>query len=184
MQWYRDQLAPDVSFDKLMKEAEAVPSGSEGLVFAPFLAGERSPYLDPDLRGAWLGLSLAHGRGHMTRALLEGVAMSLHEVLEVMRPLAPIKKFLAIGGGSRSVLWRGIAQATLGVPLYKPTLEEGPARGAAVLGWVGAGGYKNVAAALKATAPAAEAIPAKKQNMSGLIEQYRRAVRAVGSYRG
>jgi xylulokinase len=108
----------------------------------------------------------------------------LYEVLEVMRPLAPVKRFLEIGGGSRSGLWRDITGATLGVPLYKPAFAEGPARGAALLAWVGAGGYKTVAAALKATAPTAEAIPIKKQKNTDLVQQYRRAVGATRMFKG
>jgi xylulokinase len=158
LQWYRDRLAPGVPFDDLMQEAEAVPSGSDGLMFMPYLAGERSPWLDPDLRGAWLGLSLAHGRGHLTRAILEGVAFSLRDTLEVMRPLAPLGRALAIGGGSRSALWLSIVGNALRVRFEKPALEEGPARGAAILGLVGAGVFSDVSAALEATMPQSEVV--------------------------
>ncbi len=156
LQWFRDTLAKDVPFDQLMLEAEAVPSGSDGLIFMPYLAGERSPHLNPDLRGAWLGLSLAHTRGHLTRAILEGVAFSLRQTLEVMNPIAKAQKLLAVGGGTRSSLWLGIVGNALGVPLEKPALEEGPARGAAILGLVGASVYPDVATALQATAPSTE----------------------------
>jgi xylulokinase len=158
LQWFRDHLAPDVAFDDLMAEAQAVPSGSEGVSFMPYLAGERSPWLDPALRGAWLGLSLAHTRGHMTRAILEGVAFSLRDTLDVMRPLAPLTKALAIGGGSRSLLWLSIVGNALGVQFEKPSLEEGPARGAAILGLVGAGVFPSVPDAINATIPTSEPI--------------------------
>jgi xylulokinase len=124
----------------------------------PYLAGERSPHLDPDLRGAWLGLSLAHTRGHMVRAILEGVAFSLRQTLEVMNPIARAQKLISVGGGTRSSLWLGIVGNALGVPLEKPALEEGPARGAAILGLVGAGVYPTVVAALGATAPSTESL--------------------------
>jgi xylulokinase len=158
LQWFRDHLAPGVAFDDLMAEAEAVPSGSEGVSFMPYLAGERSPWLDPALRGAWLGLSLAHTRGHMTRAILEGVAFSLRDACDVMRGLAPLTKALAIGGGSRSLLWLSIVGNALGVQFEKPSLEEGPARGAAILGFVGAGVFSSVPDAINATIPASEPI--------------------------
>lgn len=158
LQWFRDSLAPGVAFDDLMAEAEAVPGGAEGVSFMPYLAGERSPWLDPALRGAWLGLSLAHTRGHMTRAILEGVAFSLRDTLEVMRPLAPLTKALAIGGGSRSALWLSIVGNALGVRFEKPALEEGPARGAAILGLVGAGVFPSVPDALEKTAPASQPV--------------------------
>lgn len=158
LQWFRDHLAPGVAFDELMREAEAVPSGSEGVSFMPYLAGERSPWLDPALRGAWLGLSLAHGRGHMTRAILEGVAFSLRDTCDVMRPLAPLDKALAIGGGARSPLWLSIVGNAIQVRFEKPALEEGPARGAAILGLVGADAFASVADAITATIPASETV--------------------------
>jgi xylulokinase len=158
LQWFRDTLAKDLPFEQLMEEAAAVPSGAEGLVWMPYLAGERSPHLDPNLRASWLGLALAHGRGHLLRALLEGVAFSLADTLAVMLPLAAPSKLLALGGGARSPLWRGIIGNALGLPLEKPALEEGPARGAAILGLIGAGLYPDVASALAATAPASSSI--------------------------
>jgi hypothetical protein len=79
LQWYRDTLAPNMSFDELLKEAETVPAGSEGLQFLPYLSGERTPYPDPLARGAFIGLTLRHGRGHLTRAVLEGVAFGLKD---------------------------------------------------------------------------------------------------------
>ncbi|MEY4531766.1 MAG: hypothetical protein RLZZ156_2487 [Deinococcota bacterium] len=158
LQWFRDTLAKDVPFDKLMQEADQIPSGSDGVTYMPYLAGERSPHLNPDLRGAWLGLSLAHTRGHMTRAILEGVAFSLRETLEVMNPIAKASTLLSIGGGTRSNLWLSIIGNALGVPLEKPALEEGPARGSAILGLVGAGIYATVADALEVTAPSATPI--------------------------
>jgi xylulokinase len=153
LQWFKDTLAKDVAFDHLMLEAAQVPSGSDGLTWMPYLSGERSPHLNPDLRGAWLGLSLAHSRGHMVRAMLEGVAFSLRQTLAAMTPIAKAQKLLSVGGGSRSNLWLELVGSALGLPLEQPALEEGPARGAAILGLVGAGVYPTVAAALHTTAP-------------------------------
>ena len=180
LQWFRDSLAADTEFETLMTEASSVPAGSEGLLFLPYLAGERSPHLDPNVRGAWIGLSLAHHRPHLTRALLEGVAFSLADTLEVMRPLAPLEKLLSIGGGSKSDFWLGIVGSVLGVKLERPDFEEGPARGAAVLALVGSGVYSTVAAALEATAPKSVdfptvAEPAYKRS----LERYRAAYPAI-----
>ena len=108
-----------------------------------------------------MGLALAHGRGHMTRAILEGVAFSLADTLDVMRPLAPPSKLLAIGGGARSDLWLEIVGNALETQLEKPSLEEGPARGAAILGFVGARVFKDVPAALEATRPTSTEIQIK-----------------------
>ncbi|GEM86515.1 xylulokinase [Meiothermus granaticius] len=179
LQWYRDKLAPGVPFDELMGEAEAVSVGSDGLVFMPYLAGERSPYLDPDLRGSWLGLSLAHGRGHLTRSLLEGVALSLRDVLEVMRPLVRLERLLAIGGGARSELWLSIVASALRLPLARTEIEEGPARGAAVLGLVGAGVYASVAEALEATAPQQTELQHHRLEMETVYARYKQGFAAV-----
>lgn len=179
LQWYRDKLAPGVPFDELMGEAEAIPVGSDGLVFMPYLAGERSPYLDPDLRGSWLGLSLAHGRGHLTRSLLEGVALSLRDVLEVMRPLVRLERLLAIGGGARSELWLSIVASALRLPLARTEIEEGPARGAAVLGLVGAGVYASVAEALEATAPQQTELQHHRLEMEAVYARYKQGFAAV-----
>ncbi|RIH74123.1 Xylulose kinase [Calidithermus terrae] len=180
LQWYRDRLAPGVPFDALMQEAAAVPPGSEGLLFLPYLAGERSPHLDPELRGAWLGLSLAHARGHLTRALLEGVAFSLRDVLEVMKPLAAADRLLAIGGGARSELWLSVLAAVLEAPLARTPVEEGPARGAALLGLVGAGVYGSVGEMLEATAPASEPLPARLEPAyAAAYERFKAGFRAV-----
>jgi xylulokinase len=182
LQWFRDTLAKDVPFDQLMLEAASAPSGSDGLTWMPYLAGERSPHLDPDLRGAWLGLSLAHTRGHMVRAILEGVAFSLRQTLEVMNPIAKAQKLISVGGGTRSSLWLGIVGNALGVPLEKPALEEGPARGAAILGLVGAGVYPTVVAALGATAPSTESLEVALD--SSLEVAFRRYEAGLGAVQG
>ncbi len=180
LQWFKDSLATDTNFETLMTEAASVPPGSEGLLFLPYLAGERSPHLDPNVRGAWIGLSLAHHRPHLVRALLEGVAFSLADTLEVMRPLAPLEKLLSIGGGSKSDLWLGIVGSVLGVKLERPDFEEGPARGAAVLALVGAGVYPSVAAALEATAPKSVDFPTTPQPAyQKSLERYRAAYPAI-----
>jgi xylulokinase len=183
LQWYRDKLAPGVGFEKLMQEAESIAPGSDGVVFMPYLAGERSPHLDPDLRGAWLGLSLAHGRGHLTRALLEGVALSLRDVLEVMKPLVRMDKLLATGGGARSDFWLSVVGGTLALPLARTAIEEGPARGAAILGLVGAGLYANVAEAIRATAPPDFEVGIATLNTDPLQERYRKGLRAVQGFK-
>jgi xylulokinase len=185
LQWFKDSLATDTNFETLMTEAASVPAGSEGLLFLPYLAGERSPHLDPNVRGAWIGLSLAHHRPHLVRALLEGVAFSLADTLEVMRPLAPLEKLLSIGGGSKSDLWLGIVGSVLSVKLERPDFEEGPARGAAVLALVGAGVYPNVAAALEATAPKSVDFPTTPEPAyQKSLERYRAAYPAIKAISG
>ena len=152
LRWYRDTLAPSVGFDELVSEAAAVHPGAEGLAFLPYLTGERTPHADPNARGAFVGLTVRHTRGHMTRAVLEGVAFGLRDGLELMRE-AGVEvpgEFRASGGGTKSALWRQIVADVLGVPLAGVGTSEGAAFGAAVLAAVGAGWFTDVGAATEA----------------------------------
>jgi xylulokinase len=148
-QWYRDTLAPGVSFDDLLVEAEAVPAGSEGLQFLPYLSGERTPYPDPLARGAFVGLTLRHGRGHLTRAVLEGVAFGLKDGFTLIQNagVAAIEQVRASGGGTRSPLWRRILASVLEADLTTVGVVEGAAYGAALLAGVGAGAWPDVSTA-------------------------------------
>src|SRR5258706_412021 len=149
LQWYRDTLAPGVNFDDLLREAEEIPPGSEGLQFLPYLSGERTPHPDPLARGAWIGLTLRHGRGHMTRAVLEGVAFGLKDSFELIRAagLGEIRQVRASGGGTKSILWRQILADVLESELVTVNTNEGAAFGAALLAGVGAGTWPDVASA-------------------------------------
>ncbi|MGB8213813.1 MAG: xylulokinase [Anaerolineales bacterium] len=152
LQWYRDTLAPGISFDDLVGEAEAVSPGSEGLQFLPYLSGERTPYPDPLARGAFIGLTLRHGRGHMTRAVLEGVAFGLKDSFTLIQNagLGAIKQVRASGGGTKSGLWRQIMASVLEAELVTVNTTEGAAFGAALLAGVGAGVWADVPAACTA----------------------------------
>jgi xylulokinase len=134
LRWLRDAIAPDVAYDTLLEEAERWAPGCEGLVFAPYLNGERTPHADPAVRGAFVGLSTRHDRGALVRAVLEGVAYGLRDSLELLRELGARPAAGRIsGGGARSELWRRIVASTLGVPLELTAAEEGAAYGAALL---------------------------------------------------
>lgn len=152
--WLRDALravAPDLSFDTLAGLAAAAPPGAEGLLFAPYLSGERTPHLDPLARGAWVGLTGRHGLGHMARALMEGVVFALRDGLEIMRGLGvPADEIRATGGGGRHALWLQLQADIYGAPVRTLAAEEGPAYGAALLAGVGAGVYADVAEAVAA----------------------------------
>jgi xylulokinase len=134
LQWLQDAIAPDVDFEVLVDEAERWPPGCEGLLFAPYLAGERTPHADPDVRGAFVGLSLRHDRGALVRAVLEGVAYGLRDSLELLRELGVEPAVGRIsGGGARSALWRTIVASVLDLPVETAAAEEGSAYGAALL---------------------------------------------------
>ena len=152
LQWYRDTLAPGLSFEELLQEAETVPAGSEGLQFLPYLSGERTPYPDPLARGAWVGLTLRHGRGHLTRALLEGVSFGLKDSFTLIQNagLGEIRQVRASGGGTKGALWRQILASVLEAELVTVNTSEGAAFGAALLAGVGAGAWADVPAACAA----------------------------------
>ena len=149
LQWLHDVVAPELPFEKLVSEAELWPAGVDGLLFAPYLAGERTPYADPDARGAFVGLELRHDRGALVRAVLEGVAFGLRDSLELLRELGVDARVArASGGGSRSSLWRRIVASVLGMPLESTASSEGSALGAAMLGGVAAGVFADTADAV------------------------------------
>jgi xylulokinase len=152
LQWYRDTLAPEFSFDELLKEAELVPAGSEGLQFLPYLSGERTPYPDPLARGAFIGMTLRHSRAHMTRAVLEGVSFGLKDSFTLIQNagLGEIRQVRASGGGTKGALWRQILASVLEVELVTVNTTEGAAYGAALLAGAGAGTWKDVPSACKA----------------------------------
>ncbi len=141
LRWYRDVVAPEVDFEALVEEAAAVEPGCEGLTFLPYLSGERTPHADSRARGAFVGLTLKHGRGHLTRAVLEGVAFGLRDNLALMSEvgLAGVDEVRVSGGGVRSLLWRQILADALGVDLVKVQTAEGAAFGAALLAGIGIG---------------------------------------------
>ena len=152
LQWYRDTLAPSTSFDDLLKEAESVPAGSEGLQFLPYLSGERTPHPDPFARGAFIGLTLRHSRAHMTRSVLEGVAFGLKDSFTLIQNagLGEITQVRASGGGTKGALWRQILASVLNAELVTVNTTEGAAYGAALLAGVGAGAWTDVLSACTA----------------------------------
>jgi xylulokinase len=162
LQWFRNALCQaDVEkarkakteiYDVLTAEAEAVRPGSEGLFFLPYLSGERTPHADPDARGCFVGLTLAHLRGHMLRAVMEGVTYSMRDSLAIIEGLGvPVRQIRASGGGSRSPLWRQIQADVFGRKVVTINTEEGPAYGVALLAAVGAGAFKSIQEACSAT---------------------------------
>ncbi|HEX2092417.1 MAG TPA: xylulokinase, partial [Longimicrobiaceae bacterium] len=155
--WYRNQLArelagaPDVDL-RLNEEAAMVPPGADGVVFLPYLQGERTPHRDASARGAFVGLSLAHTRAHLTRAVLEGICFALRDSVSILRDLGlPPGHLLLTGGGARSPFVRRLQAEVFGLPVTTVDREEGPAYGAALLAAVGAGAFPDLASAARAT---------------------------------
>jgi xylulokinase len=173
LQWYRDTLAPNMSFDDLLEEAELIPAGSEELQFLPYLSGERTPYPDPLARGAFIGLTLRHSRAHMTRAVLEGVAFGLKDSFTLIQSagLGSITQVRASGGGTKGSLWRQILASVLEAELVTVNTTEGAAYGAALLAGVGSGAWSDVSSACKACIK----ITGSTQPESTQVEAYHKA---------
>jgi xylulokinase len=162
LRWFRDALGgaemaqaavngADV-YDLLAAEAAQAPPGCEGLIFLPYLTGERTPYPDPDARGVYFGLTLRHGKPHLIRAVLEGVAYGLRDSLELLRAQGvAVTQVRASGGGARSALWRQILADVFEAEIVGTNVNEGAAYGAALLAGVGTGVYPDVPAAAAAT---------------------------------
>jgi xylulokinase len=153
LRWYRDTLAPGVDLDALLTPAADIPAASEGLIFLPYLTGERTPYPDPLARGAFVGLTVRHSQAHLTRAVLEGVAFGLRDSFELIKSagLAEIGQVRVSGGGAKSPLWRQILADVLDVELVTVTTTEGAAYGAALLAGAGVGVWPDVAVACQRT---------------------------------
>jgi xylulokinase len=146
LRWFRDAFASGVEFATLSDEAGTAPAGSDGLLFLPYLTGERSPHPDPLARGAFVGLTVGHGRPHLTRAVMEGVAFGLKDGLDLMVDAgvpAP-SQIRASGGGTASPLWRQILADVLGAEIAAVRTTEGAAYGATMLAAVGAGWFVDV----------------------------------------
>jgi xylulokinase len=155
--WYRDVMAKDLKGRKdanlvLNKEADTAPIGAGGVTFLPYLQGERTPHRNAGARGALVGLSLAHGREHLTRAVVEGICFGLRDSLSILRGLGlPMKHLLLTGGGAKSPFIRRIQSEVYGLPVVRVNREEGPAFGAALLAAVGVGTFADLATAARAT---------------------------------
>ena len=141
LRWFRDQFGsgePRQSYESLTEEAASAPPGCDGLLWAPYLMGERTPYLDPAARGMLVGLTASHTRAHVIRAILEGVAFSLRDTFTIFQEMeVPVTTVRLGGGGARSALWRQIQADIYGQPVETVEAEEGAAYGAAILAGVG-----------------------------------------------
>jgi xylulokinase len=148
LRWIRDNFGTFTDYDQMSAEAAKVPAGSEGVLWAPYLMGERTPYPDPDVRAALLGLAADHTRANVIRAVLEGVAFSLKDTLTIFKELGiPVRGIRVGGGGARSALWRQIQSDVYGQAVETVQAEEGAAYGAALLAGVGVGAWASVDAA-------------------------------------
>lgn len=177
LNWWRHVLGAEHEYDALIELAATAPIGSEGLVFLPYLSGERTPHLDASARGAFFGLTARHGLNHLTRAVLEGVTYSLADCLRLMVELGvKVNEIRALGGGARSQLWRQIQADVYGIRVHRMTADEGPAYGAALLAAVTTGTFKSVSDAcsvVRLRPDVAEPNPESVRLYSRYLEIYR-----------
>ena len=179
LRWWRGVLASSsgMSFEALVDEVIEVPPGADGLIFVPYLEGERTPHMDPDAFGAFGGLTLRHGRAHMTRAVLEGVAYAFRDCAQALEAAGPVPDhFLIGGGGSQGAAWRQIIASVLGVSLQTVAGREHTALGAAMLAGIGSGMYFDVAQAVARvvrTSPAERAFAADHRVYTAQYARYR-----------
>ena len=139
-------------FEAATAEAESAAAGAGGVVFLPYLNGERTPHADPDARGVFAGLNLSTDRAAMTRAVMEGITYALRDSLEIIRECGvPVREIRVSGGGSKNPFWRQMQADVLGHKMTNLAVEQGPAYGVALLAMVGGGEYKNVPQACQAT---------------------------------
>jgi xylulokinase len=198
LRWFRDRFGACGSnsnsedrrdpYECLTAEAAAVPPGSDGLLWAPYLMGERTPHLDPNARAALIGLTASHTRGHVVRAILEGVAFSLRDSFTLFSEMSvPVRNIRLGGGGARSPLWRQIQADVYGHEVEILEAEEGAAYGAAILAGVGAGLWSSVDKACDETVKVAQRVapqPVVTQHMSTSYAAYRRMYPAIKSVLG
>ncbi len=175
LRWYRDTLALSEKavaahmdadpYELITREAATVAPGSEGLLFLPYLTGERTPHPDPHARGAFVGLTVRHTKAHMARAVLEGVSFGLRDSLEILKSMSvSIGNVRVSGGGAKSEIWRQIQADIFGFPLSTITIDEGPALGVALLAGVGAGIYSSVEEACSAVVKVARGASVIEEN--------------------
>jgi xylulokinase len=192
LRWFRDQFGAGSDdgrdpYERMTEEAAAAPPGSGGVLWAPYLMGERTPHLDPNARAALVGLTASHTRSHVLRAVLEGVAYSLRDTFEIFAEMAvPVGRVRLGGGGARSALWRQIQADVYGRAVETVEAEEGAAYGAALLAGVGAGAWPSVDAACEQVVRTASTTEPDAEAAALLARQYEAyralypALRAVG----
>jgi len=180
LRWFRDRFGAGADdgrdpYDRLAEEAATAPVGSDGVLWAPYLMGERTPHCDPDARGALIGLAAPHTRAHVIRAILEGVAFSLRDSFTIFGEMeVPVERVRLGGGGARSALWRQTQADVYAQAVEIVEAEEGAAYGAAILAGVGAGAWNSVDDACDAVVRTAQKISPNPHNVAILDETYHR----------
>ncbi|MEC2342908.1 xylulokinase [Paenibacillus barengoltzii] len=185
LSWFKDSLAPELSFDELLKPVGDIAPGSEGLLFTPYLVGERTPHADSVIRGSFIGLSGTHRREHLARAVMEGITFSLQESFDLFHAAGiEVERVISIGGGAKNPVWLQMQADIFGKPVVALKNEQGPAMGAAMMAAVGSGWFgslKECADAFIGYAKTYEPIPANVEKYARLFKLYQQVYAATRS---
>lgn len=174
LKWFRENFGEGANYSALTNEAAKIRAGAEGVIWLPYLMGERTPHLDANARAAFVGLTASHGKAHLARAVLEGVAFSLRDSIEIFKELgAPIEKIRLGGGGARSALWRQIQADVYGQSVEILEVDEGAAFGAAILAGVSDGAWHSVDEACEKTIRISETVEPHKDSIEKLNFNYK-----------
>ncbi|MBA9083679.1 xylulokinase [Fontibacillus solani] len=183
LSWFKDSLAPELSFNEFLEPVATIAPGSDGLLFTPYLVGERTPHADSVIRGSFIGLSGTHRREHMARAVMEGITFSLAESLELFRQAGiAVDRVISIGGGAKNPVWLQMQADIFGTPVVSLKNEQGPAMGAAMMAAVGSGWFsslKDCAEQFIDYVATYEPIPANVETYSRLFKLYQQVYSAT-----
>lgn len=178
LKWWVDTVQKGMSFEDLLEEAQMLESEDKHLVFLPYLLGERTPHADPNAKGAFVGMTMTTQRGHMTKAVLEGVSYGLKDSMEILKDIkVPIKHVRVIGGGAKSSLWKQILADMFGVEIQQINTNQGGALGAAILGAVAAGHFASVAQGCEAMIEVTDTVKPNPDKKTYYNEKYQRFIK-------
>lgn len=183
LNWFKETFAPKESFEELLSDIDKIPAGSDGLLFAPYIVGERTPYADSKVRGSFTRIDTTHTRAHFARAVLEGITFSLRDSMELMSELTEKKfdKILSVGGGSKNKDWLQMQADIFDTEIITLTTEQGPGLGAAMMAAVGAGWFEDLKECAKTFVHYKSGISPVKENVLKYNEAYESYKKVYGA---
>ena len=183
LNWFKETFAPKESFEELLSDIDKIPAGSDGLLFAPYIVGERTPYADSKVRGSFTRIDTTHTRAHFARAVLEGITFSLRDSMELMSELTAKKfdKILSVGGGSKNRDWLQMQADIFDTEIITLTTEQGPGLGAAMMAAVGTGWFEDLKECAKTFVHYKSGISPVKENVLKYNEAYESYKKVYGA---
>jgi len=175
LNWFKNNFAPEASFEELLGGIDQVSPGSNGLLFAPYISGERTPYTDSKIRGTFLGIDISHTRDHFARAVLEGITYSLRDTQEIMRQYfnKKFKQIVSVGGGAKNKEWLQMQADIFNTPIVTLSTEQGPGMGAAMIAAVGAGWFEDFKACSERFVNYQEEVQPNQENVKKYEASYK-----------